>query len=83
MQLLHVITCVCVPCRWLRTVSLILFLNKMDILKDKIEGKNFLLEDYFPEFSSYKPPQEAAGTIHTHVGHCVPLYSREERVRRH
>lgn len=47
--------------RWLRTVSVILFLNKMDILKQKIEGKVFRLEDYFPEFSSYKPPADAAG----------------------
>ena len=41
--------------RWLRTVSIILFLNKQDILRKKVdEGKN--VEDYFPEFSSYRPP---------------------------
>ena len=41
--------------RWLRTVSIILFLNKQDILQDKVrQGKK--IEDYFPEFSSYRPP---------------------------
>ncbi|XP_064394869.1 guanine nucleotide-binding protein G(s) subunit alpha-like [Halichondria panicea] len=41
--------------RWLRTVSIILFLNKQDILRKKVdEGKK--VEDYFPEFSSYRPP---------------------------
>jgi GTPase SAR1 family protein len=46
--------------RWLRIVSVILFLNKMDILREKIEAKQFLIEDYFPEFSSYRPPPEAS-----------------------
>jgi len=43
--------------RWLRTVSIILFLNKQDILREKVEqGKK--IEDYFPEFASYRPPQD-------------------------
>lgn len=42
--------------RWLRTVSMILFLNKMDILKSKVEANKFKIEDYFPEFMAYKPP---------------------------
>nr|Q9XZV5.1 RecName: Full=Guanine nucleotide-binding protein G(s) subunit alpha; AltName: Full=Adenylate cyclase-stimulating G alpha protein [Geodia cydonium]CAB43528.1 Gs protein, alpha subunit [Geodia cydonium] len=41
--------------RWLRTVSIILFLNKQDILKEKIDaGKR--VENYFLEFNSYRPP---------------------------
>jgi hypothetical protein len=37
-------------------VSIILFLNKQDKLKSKIEeGKK--LEEYFPEFTSYAPPE--------------------------
>ena len=41
--------------RWLRNVSIILFLNKQDILRDKVDqGKR--VEDYFPEFTSYRPP---------------------------
>lgn len=48
--------------RWLRTVSIILFLNKQDILKQKVEqGK--VIEDYFPEFASYRPPQDANGML--------------------
>lgn len=44
--------------RWLRTVSIILFLNKMDVLRKKVEqGKR--IENYFPEFSSYRPPAES------------------------
>lgn len=42
--------------RWLRTISSILFLNKQDILTEKInndvEGQR--LEDYFPEFAEYQ-----------------------------
>ena len=46
--------------RWLRTVSIILFLNKMDVLRKKVEqGKR--IENYFPEFSSYRPPAESNG----------------------
>lgn len=44
--------------RWLRSVSIILFLNKQDKLKTKIEeGKK--LEDYFVEFGSYSPPESS------------------------
>lgn len=41
--------------RWLRTVSVILFLNKQDILREKVDGGK-KVEVYFPEFSSYRPP---------------------------
>lgn len=48
--------------RWLRTVSIILFLNKQDILRQKVEqGK--VIEDYFPEFASYRPPQDVNGML--------------------
>lgn len=41
--------------RWLRSVSIILFLNKQDKLKKKVEeGKK--LEEYFPEFNTYSAP---------------------------
>ena len=45
-------------CRWLRMVSLILLLDKMDVLKKKVEDSLVPIEDYFPEFSKYCPPQE-------------------------
>jgi GTPase SAR1 family protein len=41
--------------RWLRTVSIILFLNKQDILREKVDGGK-RVEEYFPDFSSYRPP---------------------------
>ncbi|CAF0984318.1 unnamed protein product [Adineta steineri] len=38
--------------RWLRAISVILFLNKQDLLAEKIKtGRR--LEDYFPEFARY------------------------------
>ena len=46
--------------RWLRQISSILFLNKQDMLNDKInanvEGQR--LEDYFPEFADYQLPDD-------------------------
>jgi len=39
--------------RWLKTISVILFLNKQDLLKEKIDAGRSKLEDYFPEFSDY------------------------------
>ena len=46
---------------------MILFLNKMDSLKEKVEGGKFKIEDYFPEFSTYKPPPDASGE-HWNIG---------------
>ena len=42
-------------------MSIILFLNKQDILKEKVEVYDQNVADYFPEFSSYRPPQDAFG----------------------
>jgi len=42
--------------RWLKTISVILFLNKQDLLREKIENGRSRLEDYFPEFASYNLP---------------------------
>ena len=45
--------------RWLRSVSVILFLNKQDKLKKKVEeGKK--LQEYFPEFASYSAPDNTS-----------------------
>ncbi|XP_035742521.1 guanine nucleotide-binding protein G(s) subunit alpha isoform X2 [Vespa mandarinia] len=44
--------------RWLRTISVILFLNKQDLLAEKIKAGKHKLEDYFPEFSRYQTPVE-------------------------
>lgn len=37
---------------------MILFLNKQDVLADKILAGKSKLEDYFPEFTSYEVPVE-------------------------
>ena len=53
-------------------MSIILFLNKQDILKEKVEsGKR--VEDYFPEFTSYRPPDniEMGGWVCVRVCVCA------------
>uniref|UniRef100_A0A0K0E939 Guanine nucleotide-binding protein G(s) subunit alpha n=1 Tax=Strongyloides stercoralis TaxID=6248 RepID=A0A0K0E939_STRER len=45
--------------RWLKTISVILFLNKQDLLEEKIKAGRHKLEDYFPEFINYQLPPEA------------------------
>ncbi|RZF42282.1 hypothetical protein LSTR_LSTR003900 [Laodelphax striatellus] len=46
--------------RWLRTISVILFLNKQDLLAEKIKAGKSKLEDYFAEFTRYQTPIDAA-----------------------
>ncbi|XP_076330386.1 guanine nucleotide-binding protein G(s) subunit alpha isoform X1 [Tachypleus tridentatus] len=45
--------------RWLRTISVILFLNKQDLLAEKIKAGKSKLEDYFLEFVQYQTPLDA------------------------
>lgn len=45
--------------RWLRTISVILFLNKQDLLAEKILAGKSKLEEYFAEFSRYQTPIDA------------------------
>ncbi|CAF96489.1 unnamed protein product, partial [Tetraodon nigroviridis] len=47
--------------RWLRTISVILFLNKQDLLADKVLAGKSKIEDYFPEFARYTTPDDASG----------------------
>nr|XP_055037607.1 guanine nucleotide-binding protein G(olf) subunit alpha-like isoform X1 [Misgurnus anguillicaudatus] len=44
--------------RFLRTISVILFLNKQDMLAEKILAGKSKLEDYFPEYARYTLPPE-------------------------
>lgn len=46
--------------RWLRTISVILFLNKQDLLAEKIKAGKSRLEEYFAEFSRYQTPLDAS-----------------------
>ena len=52
--------------RWLKTISVILFLNKQDLLEEKITSGKSRLEDYFPEFVHYVVPPEAVAEIEQH-----------------
>uniref|UniRef100_A0A672GJH6 Guanine nucleotide-binding protein G(s) subunit alpha n=1 Tax=Salarias fasciatus TaxID=181472 RepID=A0A672GJH6_SALFA len=45
--------------RWLRTISVILFLNKQDLLADKVLAGKSKIEEYFPEFARYTTPDDA------------------------
>lgn len=42
--------------RWLRTISVILFLNKQDLLAEKVRAAKSKLSDYFAEFNRYQTP---------------------------
>ena len=44
---------------FLKYVSSILFLNKQDLLSEKIMAGHSKLEDYFPDFAHYKTPDKA------------------------
>ncbi|XP_059139549.1 guanine nucleotide-binding protein G(s) subunit alpha [Physella acuta] len=46
--------------RWLRTISVILFLNKQDLLAEKVKAGKSKIEDYFPEYTRYQVPPDAA-----------------------
>ncbi|XP_041102101.1 guanine nucleotide-binding protein G(olf) subunit alpha-like [Polyodon spathula] len=45
--------------RWLRTISVILFLNKQDMLAEKVLAGKSKIEDYFPEYTRYTVPDDA------------------------
>jgi guanine nucleotide-binding protein G(s) subunit alpha len=42
--------------RWLKRTSVVLFLNKQDLLERKTLEGRFKLESYFPEFANYQLP---------------------------
>jgi len=45
--------------RWLRTISVILFLNKQDLLAEKVIAGKSKIEDYFPDYARYQVPPDA------------------------
>lgn len=44
--------------RWLRTISVILFLNKQDLLAEKVLAGKSKIDEYFPEFARYTTPDD-------------------------
>ncbi|XP_077577093.1 guanine nucleotide-binding protein G(olf) subunit alpha-like isoform X1 [Stigmatopora nigra] len=57
--------------RFLKTISVILFLNKQDVLADKILAGKSKVEDYFPAYANYTVPPDA-----------VPVTDEDARVTR-
>lgn len=45
--------------RWLRNISVILFLNKQDLLAEKVKAGKSKIESYFEEFARYATPVDA------------------------
>lgn len=45
--------------RWLKTISVILFLNKQDLLAEKVKAGKSKIEDYFPDYARYQVPPDA------------------------
>ncbi|XP_029024624.1 guanine nucleotide-binding protein subunit alpha-14-like [Betta splendens] len=64
---------------WFQQASTILFLNKTDLLEEKIKGSH--LRTYFPEFSGPQGNADAAKKfildmyVEKHSGHQKPLYT--------
>jgi len=44
---------VIVVVRWLRSISIILFLNKQDLLAEKVKSGKSKIEEYFPAYAMY------------------------------
>lgn len=49
--------------RWLRTISVILFLNKQDLLQEKVRAGKSKIEDYFPDFARYRTPPDGKNIV--------------------
>lgn len=68
--------------RWLRTISVILFLNKQDLLAEKVLAGKSKIEEYFPEFARYTTPddgeQKPSHTVPTPVSEILNLPSRQQ-----
>ncbi|XP_065676035.1 guanine nucleotide-binding protein G(s) subunit alpha isoform X2 [Hydra vulgaris] len=45
--------------RFLKTISVILFLNKQDLLREKVLAQKSKIEDYFADYARYRTPEDA------------------------
>ncbi|XP_072220016.1 guanine nucleotide binding protein (G protein), alpha activating activity polypeptide, olfactory type 2 isoform X2 [Leuresthes tenuis] len=69
--------------RWLRTISVILFLNKQDMLAEKVLAGKSKIEDYFPEYARYTIPNEGvcpaelAVTLTCFEPRCLRLFHHD------
>ncbi|VDP74411.1 unnamed protein product [Echinostoma caproni] len=50
--------------RWLRNISVILFLNKQDLLTEKVLAGKSKIEVYFPHYATYQAPADTRNHLH-------------------
>ncbi|TGZ67880.1 hypothetical protein CRM22_004560 [Opisthorchis felineus] len=50
--------------RWLRNISVILFLNKQDLLTEKVLAGKSKIEVYFPHYAAYQAPADTLAEYH-------------------
>ncbi|KAG5442977.1 Guanine nucleotide-binding protein G(s) subunit alpha [Clonorchis sinensis] len=50
--------------RWLRNISVILFLNKQDLLTEKVLAGKSKIEVYFPHYATYQAPADTLAEYH-------------------
>jgi len=67
--------------RWLRTISIILFLNKQDLLAEKVRIGKSRIEDYFPGYVDYQTDGKQVPIIsHIHSVFVVHyIYTQHNR----
>ncbi|XP_066103587.1 guanine nucleotide-binding protein G(olf) subunit alpha isoform X2 [Saccopteryx bilineata] len=68
--------------RWLRTISIILFLNKQDMLAEKVLAGKSKIEDYFPEYANYTVPEDESYLCFTLLKVPFVIYSNTRCRRR-
>lgn len=64
--------------RWLRTISVILFLNKQDLLAEKVLAGKSKIEEYFPEFARYTTPDDGESSF-LGENRVITQHSRSEK----
>lgn len=69
--------------RWLRTISVILFLNKQDLLAEKVLAGKSKIEEYFPEFARYTTPDDGEQLYYSFIhlqtlGLRTAIYSNKD-----
>lgn len=55
---------------------MILFLNKQDLLAEKVLAGKSKIEDYFPEFARYTTPEDGTCDLLQLIGIFVSIYNR-------
>lgn len=64
--------------RWLRQISVILFLNKQDLLAEKVKAQKSKIEEYFPDFARYTTPADCKYFLDRDVAMFDPTIPSED-----